>query len=239
MLALPALLAVGCNGPLLPDPAVRYIAFGDSSTAGPASINYWQYLQQDLDQPPAAFVSQGKGGETTAEGLPRLQDLLDREIYPNAQVLLFWEGGGDILGFIRDHDPLLATSPNDSDYPFADDLAAALDQTQANIEQAIDRAQQAGLQVYVATYYYLAPGQCRPALLNVLLPEQANRANEYVRLLNERIRHAADNAGARLVEVGAQAEILAADLANYFDCNHLSEKGNRAVANLFLQAIRP
>ena len=50
-------------------------------------------------------------------------------------------------------------------------------------------------------------------------------------MLNDRIRAAAANARALLVDVGASAGVLAADPANYFNCNHLSEQGNTIVDN--------
>lgn len=233
---LAAAALTGC-GQLLPDPAVRYVAFGDSSTAGPGDTDYWEYLPQDLDLPADAFAGQGRGGETAAEGLPRLRDLLDSGLYPNAEVLLFWEGGGSILQFVRDHDPILVLSPDADDYPFAADLAAALDQVQADIEQAVELAQQANLAVYVATYYPLSPGPCDPALLGILTAPQAARANEYLDLLNERIRQAAADTGAILVDVATRADDFTATFANYADCNHLSAQGNRIAADLFAEAI--
>lgn len=242
--AIPALLllavALGGCGTILPDPAVRYIAFGDSTTASPAQQQYWEFLRDDLGLPADSFAGQGAGGESTAVGLERLSGLLDTGIYPNAEVLLYWQGGKDILEFVQARDPLLLLSPFASDYPFSAGLKAMLDTTQANIEQAITVARQAGLDVYVSTYFYLnaQTGECRPAVLGVLLPDQQARVTEYIRLLNERIRRAAANAGAVLVDVGAQAETIVADPANYTDCNHLSEKGNRIVADIFEAAIQ-
>jgi hypothetical protein len=244
MRAVPALLLVvaglsGCGTPL-PDPAVRYIAFGDSTTANLAERQYWEILRDNLGQPADSYAGQGQGGEPTAEGLERLGDLLDNEIYPNAEVLLYWQGGKDILEFVQGRDPLLLLSPNAVDYPFATDLETALDTTQANIEQAVAMGRQAGLTVYVSTYYYFntQTGRCRPTVLGVLLPDQQARVTEYIQLLNERIRQAAANAGAVLVDVGAQAETIVADPANYTDCNHLSEKGNQIVAGIFQAAIQ-
>jgi hypothetical protein len=238
LLALSIFSAAGCVAPLLPDPAVRYIAFGDSTTAGAAKVQYWQYVQRDLSLPAEAFANQGRGGETLQQGLPRLQGLLDRHIYPNAQVLFFWEGGDDVLKFVVDHDPQIALSPDDPSYPLKADLDAALDQVQADIEQAIALASESNLKVYVATYFDLLPGECKPAPLNVLLPEQAQRANQYVPLLNDRIRLAASNGSAVLVDVASQTGALASDPGNYANCNHLSDQGNRIVADVFLQAIQ-
>jgi hypothetical protein len=229
----------GCHNPM-PDPAVRHIAFGDSTAAGPASRQYWEFLRDDLGLLADSFAGQGKGGEPTDKGLDRLRSVLDSGLYPNAQVLLYWQGGNDLIVFVKNHDPLLVFSPLAADYPFAGDLATSLDTTQANTEEAIRRGHQAGLTVYVATYFYLnaQTGQCKPAMLGVLLPSQQVLVTEYIRLLNDRIRLAAGNAGAILVDVGAQAETIAAEPANYFDCNHLSEKGNEIVAGVFRTAIQ-
>ena len=238
-LMLATVSLAGCTTPL-PDPAVRYIAFGDSTTAGPASRQYWEFLRDDLGQPADSFAGQGKGGEPTAEGLVRLRSVLDNGIYPNAEALLYWEGGNDVLDFVKNHDPLLLFSPKAADYPFGGDLATSLDTTQASIEEAIRLGRQAGLAVYVATYFYLnaQTGQCKPALLGVLLPSQQAHVTEYVQLLNDRIRLAAAGAGAVLVDVAGQADTIAADSANYVNCNHLSEKGNQIVAGIFEAAIQ-
>ena len=182
------------------------------------------------------ITNEGSGGETTTEGLQRFAALLDANRYPNARFLFYWQGGADLRDFIRARDPLLLLDPTASDYPFSADLQSALDAVQDNIERVIRRAQEAGLQVFVATYYPIVPGfNCGAFVLDVLLPPQALQANEYVPLLNHRIRLAARKTGAALVDV---AELkLSEDRDNYFDCNHLSKKGNEAVAELFLDAI--
>jgi len=151
---------------------------------------------------------------------------------------LYWEGGDEIVEFVKEHDPLLLTSPEDPNYPFTTELNQRLDKVQGDIEQAIGLAQGAGWKVYAATYYYMRENmQCRPALLNVLLAPQAANANGYVRRLNERIRTAAANKNAVLVDVETIADFLQADSANYADCNHLSEQGNEAVAEVFINAL--
>jgi lysophospholipase L1-like esterase len=235
------IFVAGCQTVPIPDPAVRYIAFGDSTTAGPADRQYWEFLRDDLAAPGDSFASQGQGGESTADGLARLRSILDSNLYPNAQTLLYWEGGNDVLVFVRDHDPLLILSPEAADYPYKAEWTAALDTTQANIEQAIRMGRQAGLTVYVATYFDMTEqvGACKPALLHVLLPGQAELVNQYVRSLNGVIRQAAAAEGAILVDVAAQAATIAADPGNYANCDHLSAQGNRIVAGIFRQAITP
>ncbi|NLX05510.1 MAG: SGNH/GDSL hydrolase family protein [Phycisphaerae bacterium] len=232
-------LLTGCNGFRVPDPDVRTIAFGDSSTDGPAEKNYWEFVQEDLGVPADWFANEGEGGETAQEGLERLTGLLADGIYPNAETLLYWQGAAGVIDFIRRVDPLLLFDPGGADYPYSGSLDEELDSVQASIEQAIETAQEAGLEVVVSTYYYLIPsvGQCDPAPLGVLLPGQAANANRYVDRLNERIRLAAQAADVTLVDVAAIGDELLAEPGNYFDCRHLSVQGNERVAELFLSAL--
>lgn len=225
---------------LVPDPAVRYLAFGDSETAGESGRDYPQILSELLGQPANAFVNQGRGGETAGEGLQRLRGLLDRGIYPNAHTLLYWQGGADVINLIRQVDALLLLSPTDPSYPHSARLAETLDRVQADIEAAIGAGQGAGLTVYVATYFSLreATARCEPLFLEIILPSQARNANGYVSLLNERIRQAAANTGASLVDIAAADAMLQADDAHFLNCNHLSAAGNAIVARLFADRLR-
>ncbi len=223
----------------VPDPAVHYIAFGDSTTAGPTERDYPDILRELLDEPVGAFANEGKSGESTEEGLMRLGMLLSERIYPNARVLLYWEGGKEIVDFIQDHDPLLFFAADDPSYPYTEELVGVLAKVQTNIEQAISSAADAGLTVYIATYFPLAPGpaECDALPLDIILPLQAGNANSYLMMLNEHIRGAAAKQGATIVDVEASADVLQENPANYFDCNHLSASGNEVVAHLFCDAI--
>jgi lysophospholipase L1-like esterase len=229
----------GCTPMPVPDPAVRYVALGDSATAGPARQNYTDLLTDLLDQPPEAFANEGVGGETAREGLSRLQQLVDQGIYPNAHTLLYWQGGAGLVDFILEVDPLLLLDPESDAYPHSDALTRVLDDIQAQIEDAINTAQQAGWTVFVATYYPLPPFiiSCDPLFLDFMLPGQARHGNVYRDRLNARIRQAAANQSAILVDIAA-VERLTADRGLYFDCNHLSVEGNRIVAQQFFDAIR-
>jgi lysophospholipase L1-like esterase len=238
--ALTALVvSEGCVDIRVPDPGVRYVAFGDSTTVGPSPRNYPDILRELLVEPAETFANQGHGGETTKEGLERLTDLLEADMFPNAEVWLYWEGGNDLIEFIQAHDPLLQLSPDDPDYPFADDLTRQLTETQANIESAIALLHGTGGRLYVATYFFVRENlsRCPPLPLDVLLPLQADRANAYIVRLNERILTAVNNRNGILVEVATRSEELRADPANYFDCNHLSEQGNEIAAAAFADAI--
>lgn len=238
-LCLTLALATGCVEIGVPDPAVRYVAFGDSTTAGPSSRDYPDILRELLGLPAETFANEGMGGETTDEGLSRLESLLAGDIYPEAEFLLYWEGGNDITDFIQETDPFLFFSPTDADYPFTSALTSKLDQIQANIEAAITAARRNQWDVYVTTYFLMREeiNVCDPLPFDILLPEQAQRANEYILLLNDRIRAAAASSRGLLVDVAASAGVISADPDNYFNCNHLSESGNTIVANLFFSAV--
>ncbi|MBU0719319.1 MAG: SGNH/GDSL hydrolase family protein, partial [Planctomycetes bacterium] len=236
------LAACGCGGIesiRIQRPAVRYVAFGDSTTAGPTERDYVDVLQDLLGESEEAFANEGESGEGTQDGLTRLRELLALEVYPNAEVLFYWEGGIDIIGFIREHDPFLVRSPEDAAFAFAGELNEMLDAVETNVADAIDAAQDAGLEVYLATYFPLSPGlaKCDPLPLDILIPFQADHANVYITMLNDRLRATAARRGATIVDVAARADELLADRATYFDCNHLSEAGNEIVGRVFFDAL--
>lgn len=228
----------GCVDIRTPDPAVMYVAFGDSTTRGPSSRDYPDILRETLGVPAEAFANEGLSGETSGEGVTRLKGLIDAVIYPNARVLLYWEGGKDLTEFIEDHDPFLLFSPAQQDYPFDQELVTRLDEVRANVEAAIFAGRQAGLRVYVATYFFLRQGLqfCDALPFNILLPGQAVNGNAYLVRLNEQLRAAVESGGAVLVDV-AVSETIPTDAANYYNCSHLSAAGNEIVADLFADAI--
>jgi len=207
--------------------------------AGPSTRDYPDILREIIGAAVEAFTNEGLGGETSIEGLGRLRDLINVGTYPNAQVLLYWEGGNDITDFIDDQDPLLVWSPMDEDYIFTDSLSRDLDDIQVNVEGAIQAGRDAGMTVYVATYYLITADQadCSALPLDLISPEQAARASDYGVLLNEHLRAAAENEGAVLVDVETVDETLRADPNNYFNCNHLSAHGKEIVAQLFADRL--
>ena len=237
--ALGAPLATGCVELRIPDPDVVYVAFGDSATRGPSDRDYPDILRERLDAPAGSMANEGASGETAQEGVDRLRGLLANDIFPNAEHLLYWQGGNDITDFIKDVDPLLLSSPDDPDYPFATRLDGKLDSIAAAVAEAIRAGQEAGLRVHVATYFFLREnvGDCPALFLNIILPAQAENANAYITRLNARIREAVGDTRATLVDVADEDERLRGDPANYFNCNHLSAQGNDVVAALFATSI--
>lgn len=231
-----AAVTAGCDQPR---PSVEVVAFGDSATSGPSEQDYIEWLADDLAIAAEDWANEGNGGETAVEGAARLQMLLDRGMYPNAQVLLYWQGGNDLIDAMQQVDPLLLFSPAASDYPFREELDGVLARIQQAIEGAIAAAQGAGLQVFVANYFNLQHGsfECPASPIGVLLPEQAENGNGYVALLNERIAQAAAQRQAVLVDVASLNSELASDAGYYENCNHLSARGNALVAELFVQAL--
>ncbi len=237
---------VGCESTTVlrqPEPAVRFIAFGDSTTAGPSQRDYPDMVRELIDEPVEAFANEGKSGESTDKGLARFQELLSLGIFPNATTLLYWEGGNDLAAFIGDQDRFLLFSPDDPDFPYNEPLTAMLNQVQTNIEQTIRLGQGAGLRVLVSTYFPLAPTifivECGALPFNVGLSTQIDKANVYLERLNERIRAAARSTGVELVDISLLSNELQADRDNYVDCNHLSAAGNRIAAELFLETLGP
>jgi hypothetical protein len=128
---------------------------------------------------------------------------------------------------------------HDSDYPYTQELDNELERVGAELAEAISLGESAGLDVYVATYYPILSGfsTCPAVPFDILLPGQAEHANEYVVLLNARIRQAAADAGAVLVDVAREADELADERDNYTNCNHLSAAGNARVAEVFFAAL--
>ncbi len=212
---------------------------GDSTTKGPSSRDYPDIVRERLGVPPETFANEGEGGEETDEGLERLERLLNAEIFPNAEVLLYWEGGNEVTDFIANNDPLLTLTPTDAGFPFASRLDNRLDEAQDNIEDAIAAAQRAGLDVYVATYFSIRQvlDACPALPFELLFPGQAANANQYLLLLNDRIRAAAENRGATLVDVATLSSRLVSDAANFENCSHLSAEGNAIAAELFFEVL--
>jgi lysophospholipase L1-like esterase len=220
------------------NPAVRFIAFGDSATNGPEKSNYPDLLAEKMGMAPNAFVNEGRGGENTRQGLLRLGHLLAKRFYPGAAVLLYWQGGKDVMEFIQKNDPLLVYSPADAKYPFREAWQNELNGIQQRIEEALRIAAKNGLKVYVATYYPIQAGlKCKAAGMKMLSTTQAAIANVYVSDLNDRIRLAAKKQNAVLVDVAVKIRKIGPAQKLYDDSVHLNERGHHIVADCFMEAI--
>lgn len=242
LLILPILLVTSCGTGTafrVPEPNVLFVAFGASTTSGPAERDYPDILRDKLDQPPGTFSNEGRGGETTAEGLARLGELIEFGIFPNAKIFIYWEGGNDIIEFIGEHDRLLLFSPEDPGYPLTNSLSDSLKEITTNIREAVRLARGAGWEVHVATFFPIAAnfGQCPALPLDIILPGQAINANVYIRLLNDSIRSAAATGGANVLDVSSLGDMLTANGDSYFNCNHLSAAGNEIVAEFFADEL--
>jgi hypothetical protein len=217
---------------------VRFIAFGDSTTNGPAKLSYPVILAAKMGVNPDVIINEGHGGEDTREGFLRMQHLLENRVYPNASALLYWQGGKDVMNFIQLHDPLLVFSPADPKYPHREAWKRELDEIQKRIEKNIRLARDNGLSVYIATYYPLQPNMtCKPVMMRILSTAQAANANIYVANLNDRIRLAARNQNTVIVDVELQLKKYNSPTNIYFDSLHFNDHGNVIVADLFLKAI--
>jgi lysophospholipase L1-like esterase len=221
-----------------PEPDVRLVAFGDSATRGPAGADYTGLLPFLLGVPASAVSNEGLSGETTDAGLRRLGVLIDGTIFPNADTLIYWQGGTDLVDFITSRDPelQLLAEPADSDLRAA--LEAELTRIGENIAAGVELGRTAGWTVYLATYYPPAPGlPCPVGESEVIRPEDAPALDAYVDALNARIRTVAADSGATLVDVADLGEALLANPLNYFNCNHLSALGNAQVAEWIAETV--
>jgi len=90
------LLLCGCSGPKLPflGENARILAFGDSLTQGVGAAEGRDYPAMLSALCECEVINAGISGETSAQGLARIGDVLD-ETQPD--LLLLLEGGNDVL----------------------------------------------------------------------------------------------------------------------------------------------
>lgn len=226
VLASIVFLCVGCTR--FPEPAVRYVAFGDSHAGG-----YPKHLPALLQVGDDEVAIESEGGEKLEDGLDRLESLIEMNIFPNAEYFMYSQGGNDIMAFIKKVDPLIFFSPNDPGYFFQHELDAELLSIQGKIQQAIRIAKAEGWSVLVMTYVPVqALIQCDPSPIGFLNPNMAGRVNDYQSLLNQAVATAASLEGAKVVRVDENSSIPF--LGNYANCNHLNDNGNQIVAEMVL-----
>jgi lysophospholipase L1-like esterase len=206
--------------------ATRFLAFGDSITAGEVTVP----MSPSIDAPPLltmivvpsasypsqlmpqlqsryatqatqiAMVNEGRPAESAVSGVPRLSQLLANG---NHQVLLLLHGYNDLLGSGE------AAIPR---------VAQALD------DMARD-GRSRGLHVYIAQLTPPIPGR------------QRSISDSVIRHMNDEVRIIAAGEGADLVDLYTA---LAADVTRYIgvDGLHPTEAGYRRMADEFYARIR-
>jgi lysophospholipase L1-like esterase len=217
----------------------RYLAFGDSATAGADQPTYPQWLAELLQLSEQEVVNLGDSGEKAADGLPRLNEIMDCDSYPHAEYLLYWEGGNDLIDFVQSVDPALRFSPNDLRYPYSQELDATLQSIVATQQAAITLAREHGLTPLIATYYQLLPhiSPCSLTPLDELTEGQVENANDYNELFAGQIRQMAGQEGIGVADILSESGALLDDPANFANCNHASGAGNKIIADIWLAAL--
>lgn len=228
-----------CGCVMNPAPEVRFVVLGDSITGTLETDTYPRLLVQELDIEEAEFAAEGRGGRTTATGLLRLAEIIEFESYPNAEVFIQFLGAAEIIDFILAHDPGLAVSPSESEYPFTEELDGLLALIASNMRSILNLASAQGWEVLVTTYYDLPADKtpCEAFGDNPLDEIEAQRANEYIDLLNEVILELAAELGIAVVDVRAESANLVENLDNFEDCIHPSESGARIIAQRFADVL--
>jgi len=222
-----------------PKPSVLYVAFGDSVTDCDASPKYPWYIKQWMGLSDDQLENEGQSGERAEEGLPRLDGIIDCDTYPNADVFLYLEGGNDVIDWVQENDPELLISPKSELYPHKEELNGLLDATQEFIRAAVRSVLFSGRHIIVGTYFHVLPykSPCPPSPLDFFTAVQAAHVNDYVDLLNERIRLVADQEGVIVADI-AETGALYGEYDNFLNCNHPSGEGNEIVAAFFYEAIQ-
>jgi lysophospholipase L1-like esterase len=225
-----------------PNPAPLYVCFGDSITAGKDVPTYPETLDGLIDPSVAGQVAnEGESGESADNGADRIKNLFGScNAYPNTVALLYLEGGAGLIDWIQEKDSFLLFDPLAPGYPYQAELTERLGNIKNNILAAVQTARSSGLQVYMATYYDLLAGVSPCDLHPLKLPlneVQAERANHYTALLNQKIGEAASETGSALVDLNGVLGPLQGNPENFFDCNHPSASGNALIAEVFFEAL--
>jgi len=189
--SLGLLLLQGCGGPKLEaiPPSGTILAFGDSLTAGYGVNEAQSYPTVLAELSDRTVINAGISGETTAEGLARLPEVLSQT---NPDLLILLEGGNDIL-----------RSQN-------------LDQTEANLSAMIELAESQEIEVVlvgvpsrlakVAPFYKDLANEhdlvFAPDLIGTLLREESYKSDavhfnaQGYRLVAEELHELLDTSGA-------------------------------------------
>lgn len=213
-----------------PNPSARIIALGDSATRGPGGQGYPEMMPGQLSVPVQSVVNEGVGGEETTAGLGRLKHLIDRKLFPNAETILIWEGGTDLIHFVAASDGSLQWNPLDENFPLREQLSNVLNRIESNLGDMIRAARDTNWTPYLLTYFPMRTDRTCLLFSFELSDQQANAIDAYFNSLNERIRSAAATNGVTVIDIAAIGNEIEENEANYLDCNHLSGQGNTLVA---------
>ncbi len=225
------------------------MALGDSITGTFESVTYPRFLVSRLGITEDEFAAEGAGGRTVAGGEERLAEIIEFDIYPNAEIFIYFLGGADIFDFVWSNDPGLAAAPSEPSYPFAEELHTLLDAMRWTMSDTLELALAQGYDTYIATYHALPAGKTPaqrvqtgsagdPLAGDELDETQAARVNEYVDLLNDMIADLAGELNITLVDIRLDNETLLQDLDNFADCIHPSEAGAEILARRFAESLR-
>lgn len=195
---------------------VRFLAFGDSLTAGEVSFGPMLRVFLPNDSYPAALrrrlasryifqfpevINEGLGGETTSVGFPRLRAVVQRH---RPDVLLLMEGTNDLL-----------------DRP---DIGRGADTAIGNLSRMVQEAKSLGVQVCLATVPPQRAGGRRDAVAR-LIPS-----------FNDRIRALAAAENVVLIDV---YDTMEDDLSLIgVDDLHPTIRGYDVMAGAFFEAIK-
>jgi len=218
-------------GGCMPMTDVKLVAFGDSSVK-----LYAPHLAPAFGVDTKMIGNEGESGEESDDGLERLKEYVRWGKYPHANTFVYQEGGGDIVDWVGNRDPLLLFSPNDAAYPFKFELLDKLSEMKQNVADAVLLTQEQGWKTFMTTYARFMPGiECTSLPFNMATEQQAARANEYRAKINDALREAAMLTGAILVDTGENP--LLNDVQMFENCNHLNEQGNEIVAQDVAEAV--
>lgn len=244
-LALSALLAaapalVGCPPTCpAPSPSFHVLPFGDSITGGADDPTYPAHLNVLLGGTAGYTANLGASGETSAEGRNRWLNMVSCGQFPNAEVFVLLEGGGELIDFLQDKDPLLLFDPRSGSYPFRNELNALLAATKQNLKDMVQAAQAAGMQTVVGTYFETAAFlSCPASPIGFLLPDQVAKANAYFDELAAKQREVAAETASALADLDLLIGNFGGDPDKYTNCNHPSGEGNLDVALVVYDAIQ-
>ena len=219
-------------------PSVILVCFGDSATKGAVEEHYPGYIEEWIQPDSDDVANEGKSGETSSEGLNRLQDIIDSDEFPNAQVYAIWEGGNDLIDWLSEIDRFMFFDPSKPWYPYTTELSEKLAEIKENLKDMITLVKDSGAVPVLGTYYYLMSfKKCKYSPFNFLLPFMTRKLNHYVDKLNNMVNELS-------VEEDVILSNINGDLGTmpywcYYDFNHANALGNKLIAEVWFETVNP